>query len=750
MGETRTMTEGDTRPLNAAIVGGGKGCVSIMQMVEEGTLQDFPMRILGVADINSDAPGILHAREIGVPVVTLAYQDLYKIPELELIIELTGIRKLVDEIERTRPRHVHVIDHVVAELLWKLHQAQQSVIQHRTEMERRVEAERERVTQILNSIPDEILVIDREMVVQDTNSSFLINNNMTLDAVRGQHCYNIPQRVRGECQIAVGDCRFRNVIENGDSESFVRKHYDENGKVRYTSIVGAPWRDKEGQVVGMIEITRDITERIRLEEDLQVMEVHLQRLMEMAPQATWVKDRNGRYDDVNPATCKLFGRDAGEIMGRTDLELFPRDAAEKLRHGDQDALKKGDSVSYHIELELDNRKVFLSLVKFPMLDKEGKRTAVCCVAEDVTAQKEAEIQLKSTREYLQNIIDHSPVLIITSNLEGNIVSFNRGAEESLGYTADEVIGKPGSVFFIDPSLREDLLNQVRKTGKPIRDYSLELKKKDGSPLPVSMTLSQLLDSSGRMIGIVGIPKDISQRTALMGQIIQSERQAAVGRLASGVAHEINNPLAIISEIAGYLNEMMEDGSGVKNGEFMEELKDGLPKILKHVKRGKEITTRLLTFARKTEDRVQLADVNASLEEILPFLEKQARLANVSIHRDYQKELSKVPIEELQLQEIFINLITNAIQALEDRENGNIWLTTREEEGKVTISVRDDGKGIDDSIRDRLFDPFTTTKPTGVGTGLGLSICYGIIKRHGRRHTDAVAGGEPASGYFHRS
>ncbi|MBN2244005.1 MAG: PAS domain S-box protein [Acidobacteria bacterium] len=729
MVEAYSETGNDARPLNAAIVGGGKGCVSIMRMVEEGTLQDFPMRILGVADVKPDAPGILHAREVGVPVVTLRYRDLYEIPGLDLIIELTGIRSLTDEIERTRPSHVHIIDHVVAGLLWKLHQAQQSVIVHRTEMEKRVEAERERVTQILNSIPDEILVLDREMIVQDTNSSFLKNNNMTLEQARGQHCYDIPQLVRGECQIAVGDCRFRNVTETGRSESFVRKHYDEKGQVRYTSIVGAPWRDRDGRVVGMIEITRDITQRIRLEEDLQVMEVQLQKLMEMAPQATWVKDRNGRYNDVNPAACKLFGKSAGEIMGRTDLELFPRDAAEKLKHGDQEALKKGDSVSYQIDLELENRKVFLSIVKFPMTDKDGKRSAVCGIAEDVTAQKEAEIQLKSTQEYLQNIIDNSPVLIITSNMEGNIVSFNRGAEESLGYRAEEVIGGSGAVLFIDPSLREDLLSQVHKTGKPVRDYSLELKRKDGSPVPVSMTLSQLHDSSGRTIGIVGISKDISQRKALMGQIIQSERQAAVGRLASGVAHEINNPLAIIAEIAGFLNELMEAESGKVSREFMEELRDGLPKILKHVNRGKDITRRLLTFARKTEDRVQLADVNASLEEILPFLEKQARLANVAIHRDYQDNISKVPIEELQLQEIFINLITNAIQALGDREQGNIWLTTREEDGKVTISVRDDGKGIDDSVRDRLFDPFTTTKPTGIGTGLGLSICYGIVKRH---------------------
>jgi len=729
MAVTNSSTDADARPLNAAIVGGGKGCVSIIQMVESGTLQDFPMRILGVADVNPEAPGLRYANELDVPVVTLQYRDLYTIQDLDLIIELTGIPEIADEIERFRPSHVHFIDHVVAQLFWKLHQAQQSVIQHQAEMEQIVEMERERVTQILNSIPDEILVLDTEMVVQDTNSSFLTNNGVTLDEVRGQHCYDIPQHARGECQIAVGDCRFRTVIREGTSDSFVRKHYDEAGNVRYASIVGAPWRDGQGNVVGMIEITRDITQRIKLEEDLQVMEVQLQRLMEMAPQATAIKDRNGRYNDVNPATCKLFGKEAGEIMGRTDLELFPREAAEKLKQGDQDALKKRDTISYLTELELNGRKVFLSMVKFPIIDNEGKANAVCCIAMDITARREAEIQLNTTREYLQNIIDNSPVLIITSNLEGNIVSFNRGAEESLGYKSSEVIGQSGSMLFIDPSLREDLIKQVRSTGKPVRDYSLEFRRKDGTPLPVSMTLSQLLDSSGRMIGIVGISKDISQRKALMGQIIQSERQAAVGRLASGVAHEINNPLAIISEIAGFLNEMLEDSKGTPNAEFMEELRDGLPKIIKHVKRGRDITHRLLTFARKTEDRVQLADVNAAIEEILPFLEKQARLANVTIHRDYQDGLSRVPIEELQLQEIFINLITNAIQALGENEEGNIWLTTREDDGKVTVSVRDDGKGIDDSVRDRLFDPFTTTKPTGVGTGLGLSICYGIVKRH---------------------
>ena len=720
--------DSNMRPLKAAIVGGGKGCVSILNMVEKDTLRDFRMRILGVADLDPNAPGITFAREIGVPLVTQRYEDLYKIPDLDLIIELTGRSELVDEIVRTRPRSVHLIDHVGARLFWELHQAEEVVIEKRTEIRERVEIERERIAQILDSIPDEILVVDRDMKIQDANSSFLNNNSLQIDEVRGKHCYEVDSYVRGECRVAMEDCPFFTVIKEGYPKSLVRKNFDDQGQAHYTSIVGAPWRDKRGDVVGMLEITRDITHRVRLEEVLQDTEVRLQRFMDMAPQVTSVKDLSGRYIDVNPSACALFGKTEKEILGRTDRELFSPEDAEKLMAGDREAWRKRETVSFDMELEMGGRKVYLSTVKFPIMDQEGNPTAVCGIAKDITAQREAQIQLRLTREYLQNIIDNSPVLIITSNLDGRIASFNRAAEESLGYTAEEAIGLPSESFYMDPTTRAGLIRRITE-GDAIRDFSTQLKCKDGSPLQVSLSLSQLKDSSGRMIGTVGMCKDISHRKALMGQIMQSERLAAVGRLASGVAHEINNPLAIISEIAGYLNELIEKGPETCGADLLEELREGLPKIIKHVKRGRVITRRLLSFARKSEARVMVADVNACLEEILPFLEKEAHLARVKIHGDYQPELPRVAIEEMQLQEIFINLITNAIHALGGREEGNVWLTTREENNKVIVSVRDDGPGVDDSVRDRLFDPFVTTKPTGLGTGLGLSICYGIVKRH---------------------
>jgi two-component system NtrC family sensor kinase len=203
----------------------------------------------------------------------------------------------------------------------------------------------------------------------------------------------------------------------------------------------------------------------------------------------------------------------------------------------------------------------------------------------------------------------------------------------------------------------------------------------------------------------------------------------VGRLAAGVAHEINNPLAVISEISGFLNDLIEDPDAVDPVELITELEEWLPKLTKQVRRGRSVTQRMLRFARKSEAETELVDVNKALEEVVPFLNKEAKLADITIHRDFGSALPNVRVEEMQLQEIALNLMTNSIQAMRERGHGNIWLATRSDREKVLLSVRDDGPGIDEEVQDRLFDPFVTTKPPGQGTGLGLSICYGVVKRY---------------------
>jgi signal transduction histidine kinase len=215
---------------------------------------------------------------------------------------------------------------------------------------------------------------------------------------------------------------------------------------------------------------------------------------------------------------------------------------------------------------------------------------------------------------------------------------------------------------------------------------------------------------------------------LMERVTQSERLAAVGRLAAGVAHQIINPMAVIAEISGYLLDVVEAGPKEKQRLLDKEMLEGLPKIEAQVRRCRSITSRLLRFAHKSEVRTEVADVRESLDEILHYLEKQARLAGVQIHRRLNTELPKLSIEDLQFEEVFIALIKNAIHAMSPRGHGNIWLFGVEKDGKVILTVRDDGPGIAEEVKDRLFDPFVSTNPEA--TGLGLSICYGIVKRHG--------------------
>jgi PAS domain S-box-containing protein len=475
-------------------------------------------------------------------------------------------------------------------------------------------------------------------------------------------------------------------------------------------------------------MTRDITHRIHLEENLHTTEVQLQRLMEIAPLAVCVKARSGRYIDVNPAACELYDLPRSRILGRSAMEVLDREAAAALSHGDREILSGASQLTFSSEVELRGERLFLTTTKFPVLDAEGRVTAVAELIQDVTAQKEAEAELNRTREYLQYILDNAPVMVVTSDLEGRIVSCNAGAEATLGYACEDLHGQPVETLYRDREDREMLVRRVEQED-PIHDYEAVLVRADGSEVAVSITLSLLKDSQGQLLGRIMLGRDLSHRKALMDQIIQSERLAAVGRLAAGVAHEINNPLAVIAEVAGYLQDLMQTGDTPDRDELAGELRSGLPKILHNVRRGRSITARLLSFARKSEMRREEADLGASLEEVLPLLEKRARLAQVAIHQNIPPGLPKIAIEELHLEEVVINLIMNSIQAMSGQQGGNIWLEAEIVGERIVITVRDDGPGIAEEVRDRLFDPFVSTKPMGEGTGLGLSICYGIVKRN---------------------
>ena len=212
------------------------------------------------------------------------------------------------------------------------------------------------------------------------------------------------------------------------------------------------------------------------------------------------------------------------------------------------------------------------------------------------------------------------------------------------------------------------------------------------------------------------------------QVIEAGKLASLGEMAAGIAHEINNPVAIMVEEAGWIEDLLED-TKLPEGESAIEIPRALQQIKTQGKRCKQITHKLLSFARKTDPEIRQVRINDLIEEVIGLSEQRARYAGVTIVRKLTPELPAIPASPTEVQQVLLNLINNAIDAME-HEGGTLEITTRQDNGRIVLDVSDSGQGIPQAVLQRVFDPFFTTKPQGKGTGLGLSICYGIVKKMG--------------------
>ena len=212
------------------------------------------------------------------------------------------------------------------------------------------------------------------------------------------------------------------------------------------------------------------------------------------------------------------------------------------------------------------------------------------------------------------------------------------------------------------------------------------------------------------------------------QIVETGKLASIGELAAGIAHEINNPVAIMVEEAGWIGDLLEEEE-FKESENLDEFKRALSQINTQGKRCKEITSKLLTFARKTDSRITEVYINELLQEMVSLSSQRAKYGNVSISTDFEEGIPPIRVPQSELQQVFLNLINNSLDAMEKR-GGVLSMKTRRHEGEIIVEVTDNGPGIPKANLSRIFDPFFTTKPVGKGTGLGLSICYGIINKMG--------------------
>ncbi len=220
------------------------------------------------------------------------------------------------------------------------------------------------------------------------------------------------------------------------------------------------------------------------------------------------------------------------------------------------------------------------------------------------------------------------------------------------------------------------------------------------------------------------------------QIIETGRLASIGELAAGIAHEINNPVAIMVEEAGWIKDLLEEEE-FRESENLDEFERALNQIKTQGRRCKEITHKLLSFARKTDSRVQETRINELIRELIALSEQRAKYAKIKIHMDLENNLPVTYLAQSEMQQVLFNLINNAIDAME-KIGGELTITTYLEKDTIGIKMSDNGPGIPEANLSRIFEPFFTTKPVGKGTGLGLSICYGIIQKMGGQiHVESI-------------
>lgn len=330
-------------------------------------------------------------------------------------------------------------------------------------------------------------------------------------------------------------------------------------------------------------------------------------------------------------------------------------------------------------------------------------------------------ELNNTKYYTQMILDNSRVIIVTTDTHGSIVEFNREAEALLEYSKDEVAGKDVLMLYDNPRQRSEM---VRSTGASdgdvweVRNREVRFKSKSGKVIHVILTLSTMVDEQGNIIGTVGVGKDISEQKMLQFKLMQSEKLAGIGTLATGIAHEINNPLAGILGMA----------EAIRDEDDMVLIKSYTDDIIQYSENARKIVRELSNYSRSAhnvgEAKVDLADV---IDNSLKMAKHSAVFHEIKLVSDLTSGLfiSANPVEA---QQVFVNLIVNAVHAM--GEKGTLTLRCWSEDGFVKAMVRDTGGGIPEKNLTQIFDPFFTTKPVGMGTGLGLYVVYKIITKYG--------------------
>jgi PAS domain S-box-containing protein len=447
----------------------------------------------------------------------------------------------------------------------------------------------------------------------------------------------------------------------------------------------------------------------------------------------------GKIMEFNKGAEKLFGWKKEEVINKENIALTI--VPEDKKSGVQEWMSKRTRTEGMCELEMN--RVRKNGQRFPALttvtaimDPSGNSSGFVEIIRDITVRKNLERQLRETKEFLERIMESSVDGILTTDLKGKLTYVNRAMEEMLGYSRAEILGIHISNFYVRGMPLAKEVMELLKAAERAENYEMEVKTKSGKALTIMTSLFLLRNQDEVIIGTAGIFKDITEQKALEAKLkdaqaylVETSKMRALGELVAGVAHELNNPLMASQTILHVILKNLPAGWPERERlELIRKCNDRIEKIVDHLRE----------FSRQTKPELQEIDVNQPVENALMITGQQLLDHGISLVRHLAGALPKVMGDANQLEQVFLNLISNARDAIDDTTGPKKELTISSsfsEDGgapSVVVAVKDTGVGVPPENLSKIFEPFFSTKPVGKGTGLGLSLCFGIVEAHGGR------------------
>ncbi|MBF0398211.1 MAG: PAS domain-containing protein [Desulfobacterales bacterium] len=344
--------------------------------------------------------------------------------------------------------------------------------------------------------------------------------------------------------------------------------------------------------------------------------------------------------------------------------------------------------------------------------------------------EEIEEKLKRANAFLRNLILSSVDGVIAADMKGKILIFNDAAVEIGGYTIDEAINTLNIRQIYPGEGAKDIMRHLRSDeygGKgKLKSFRVDVLRKDGQIIPICLNAAIVYEGD-KEVATIGFFHDMRDELKIKSdlekthvKLLQAEKMSALGKLAAGVAHQLNNPLGGITLFAKIIMEEYELDPLVKSD---------LERILNEAKKCSDTVKELLEFARQTSNLIRPHDINSAINRTMFLLENQALFQNIKISKHFDDTIPQVYVDIQQMNHVFMNIILNAGQAMDGKGTLTIRTSMSNDKEKVCIEIEDTGPGISEEIAAHIFDPFFTTKEEGKGTGLGLSIVYSIIEDH---------------------